>query len=162
MSYLDSALMNGEEVVHKGRVHWFIFVPGLTFLAFGIFLFSSAVGAESPDDGAGPAIFGFFLIFLSIFVLIKAFLVRISTELAVTTKRVIAKTGFIKRKTVELNHGKVESFNVDQSVVGRLFGFGTVVICGTGGGKTPIPAIENPMQFRREAMETIDKVGAIA
>jgi hypothetical protein len=61
------------------------------------------------------------------------------------------------RHTVELNHGKVESFNVDQSIFGRIFDFGTVVVNGTGGGKTPIPNIDAPLDFRRRAMETIDR-----
>jgi hypothetical protein len=57
---------------------------------------------------------------------------------------------------MELNHSKVESFHVDQSILGRIFGFGTLVVNGTGGGKTPVPNIDSPLEFRREAMQTID------
>ena len=71
-------------------------------------------------------------------------------------RSVIAKFGFIKRSTIELNHSKVESFHVDQSVLGRIFGFGTLHINGTGGGITPIPNISDPLGFRRKAMEAID------
>ncbi len=86
----------------------------------------------------------------------KAFIQRMTTELAVTSKRVITKVGLIRRSTMELNHSKVESFHVDQSILGRIFGFGTLVVNGTGGGKTPVPNIDSPLEFRREAMQTID------
>ena len=70
---------------------------------------------------------------------IEAWIARFSTELAVTTLRVIAKFGFIRRETIELNHVKVESFTIDQSVMGRILGYGTLTINGTGGIRTPIP-----------------------
>lgn len=86
----------------------------------------------------------------------EAFVKRQSTELAVTSKRIIAKFGFIRRSTIELNHSKVESFHVEQGVLGRILGFGTLSINGTGGGITPIPGIGDPLGFRRKAMEAID------
>ena len=89
--------------------------------------------------------------------LFKAFIFKISTELVVTTKRVIAKFGFIKRTTMELNHSKVESLSVDQSIIQRILNAGTISVHGTGGGKTPIPNIDNPLVFRTKAMETIDQ-----
>ena len=149
MSYVDSNLMKDENAVYKANIHWFIFVPGIVFFVIGIVLFGS--GAES-----GGSIFGFLAILLAIFSSIKAFITRTTTELAITSKRVIAKVGLIRRNTVELNHNKVESFNIDQSIFGRIFGFGTLFINGTGGGKTPIPSIDNPLEFRRKAMESID------
>ena len=91
-----------------------------------------------------------------IFSLIQAFITKVSTELAITTKRVIAKVGFIRRSTIELNHSKVESITVDQSILGRILDFGTLVINGTGGGKTPIPTVDSPLEFRRNAMQAID------
>lgn len=118
MGYIDSNLMSGEQVVYKAKIHWFIFVPGLVLLIIGIFLFS-----VDKDGGFGPVI-GTIAIFFAIFSLIKAFITKTSTELAITTKRVIAKVGLISRSTVELNHGKVESLNVDQSIFGRLLGSG--------------------------------------
>lgn len=79
-----------------------------------------------------------------------------TTELVVTSKRVIAKVGLIRRATLELNHSKVESMNVSQSTLGRIIGYGTIVVNGTGGGATPVPGIDNPLEFRRKAMQTID------
>lgn len=153
MGYVKNNLMLGEHVIHIGKVHWFIFMPGAALFLVGLLLFTVAT-----DEGIGP-IFGVFSLLFAVVSLIKAFIFKISTELAITTKRVIAKVGFISRKTVELNHSKVESFNIDQSIFGRIFGFGTVVVCGTGGGKTPIPNVDDPLEFRRQAMNVVDEAG---
>ena len=72
-----------------------------------------------------------------------------TTELALTNKRIIAKFGFIRRSTVELRLEKVESISINQGLLGRLLGYGTVVVKGTGGTGTPIPSIKKPLDFRR-------------
>jgi len=97
-----------------------------------------------------------FWLVLGLALLLRAWIQQVTTELAVTSKRVVAKFGLIQRNTIELNHSKVESFNVHQGIAGRIFGFGTIVVHGTGGGKTPIPNIDSPLQFRSEAMQAID------
>ncbi len=147
LSYVDKNLLTGENVIHKASIHWFIFIPSILTFALSIFLMGQKEGA---------AAFGALLFMFSIYMFIKAFVIKKTTELVVTSKRIIAKTGFIRRNTVELNHNKVESFNIDQSILGRIFGFGTLIINGTGGGKTPIPNIDAPLIFRKEAMQAID------
>jgi len=87
---------------------------------------------------------------------VNSLIIKRTTELAITSKRVIVKTGLIRRNTTELNHSKVESFSVDQGILGRILGFGTLVLTGTGGGKTKISNIASPLDFRRKAMETVD------
>ena len=155
MGYVEKNLMNNEEVVYKANMHWFIFVPSILIFIIGISLFFVEVGDQ--DAKAMFTLGGFIIIFIAFWSFIKALIQKVSTELAVTTKRVIAKIGFIRRNTVELNHSQVESFHVNQSILGRIFDFGTIIINGTGGGKTPIPNIDSPLEFRRNAMETIDK-----
>jgi uncharacterized membrane protein YdbT with pleckstrin-like domain len=150
MSYVDNNLMSSENVVYTGKIHWFVFAPG----AFVVLLAFVFLGMDK-ETGVGPVLGLLFSIF-GFAALIKAAIYKMTTELAVTSKRVIAKTGFISRNTVELNHQKVESFNVDQSIMGRILGFGTLVVNGTGGGKTPIANIVAPLVFRRQAMEIID------
>ena len=81
-----------------------------------------------------------------------------TTELAFTNKRVIAKFGFISRKTIEIGLTKVESLQVDQGILGRIFNFGTLVISGAGNPQAPIPGISNPMTFRRSFMEFQDNL----
>ena len=151
MGYVDKNVLPGEDIVHTASIHWFIFVPGAILLSGGIFLFGI-----DQETGTGPVL-GMIAVVIAVFSLLNALIMKATTELAVTSKRVIAKTGLISRKTVELNHSKVESFNVDQSILGRIFGFGTIIVNGTGGGKTPIPSIAAPLEFRRQAMQAIDK-----
>ena len=148
MSYVNQNLMPDEQVIYKGNVHWYVLVRGLTFLVFGATLFISsngffvAIGALAFAVGIGAVIQGF--IYMR------------TTELVVTTRRIIAKFGFIKRNTVELSHDKVESLNVAQSLIGRLLDFGTVLVNGTGGNAAPVPAIAQPLSFRRAALKVLE------
>lgn len=80
---------------------------------------------------------------------------RLTTEFAVTNKRVIVKTGWVQRETLELNLSRVESLSVDQSVMGRLFGYGTITIIGTGGTKEPFHGIAHPLEFRNAVQEQL-------
>jgi uncharacterized membrane protein YdbT with pleckstrin-like domain len=83
---------------------------------------------------------------------IAAWLKRFGTEIAVTDRRVIYKTGLIRRHTTEINMDKIESVDVDQSVLGRMFGYGTVTIRGTGEAVEPLRDIADPIAFRNAIM----------
>ncbi len=89
------------------------------------------------------------LLSLFIYPMIK----RYSDEFAVTNKRVIIKTGLIARKTLEMNLNKIESVNVDQSILGRILGYGTVTIIGTGGTREAFEQIADPVEFRKKFQE---------
>jgi uncharacterized membrane protein YdbT with pleckstrin-like domain len=132
-SYIESNLVAGERVLHVGHVSWW----GQFWLVFfGVIL--------------APVVIGLVL-------LLVAWINVKSTELGVTNKRVIVKTGFISRRTVELNLQKVESVQVDQGLLGRMLNFGTVVIAGGGNPFAPVAGIADPLGFRRaflEAQET--------
>lgn len=71
----------------------------------------------------------------------------------VTNKRIIIKTGIISRKTFEMNLNKIETVNVDQSIFGRMFGFGTITVIGTGGTREEFPDIAKPTEFRKKFQE---------
>jgi uncharacterized membrane protein YdbT with pleckstrin-like domain len=79
---------------------------------------------------------------------VAAWLKRFGTEVAVTDRRMIYKSGLIRRHTVEMNLDKVESVDVDQSLAGRPFGYGTVTIRGTGQAVEPLRDVAEPIQFR--------------
>jgi len=79
-----------------------------------------------------------------------------TSEYAITNKRVIIKIGLISRKTLEMNLSKIESVNVDQSIFGRLLGYGAITIIGTGGTRETFSALANPIQFRRVFQECVD------
>jgi uncharacterized membrane protein YdbT with pleckstrin-like domain len=78
----------------------------------------------------------------------------------VTNKRVIAKFGFISRRTVEIKLSKVESMQVEQGILGRIFNFGSLVVAGAGTPQAPIPGISDPLAFRTKFMETQENVEA--
>ena len=78
---------------------------------------------------------------------------RYADEFAVTNKRVIVKTGLISRRTLEMNLSKIESVNVDQTIFGRLLGYGTITIIGTGGTRESFPNISHPLAFRKKFQE---------
>jgi len=74
-------------------------------------------------------------------------------EFVITNKRVIIKTGIFNTKSFEMNHSKIESVNVDQSIFGRLFGYGSIQIVGSGGTKETFSDIKNPLMFRKKFQE---------
>ena len=95
-----------------------------------------------------------FFTFFGLFTLfIGPALKRWSDEFVVTNKRVIVKTGLISRRTLEMNLNKIESVNVDQSIMGRMLGYGTITIIGTGGTRESFPDISNAVDFRKRFQE---------
>ncbi len=97
------------------------------------------------------------VVFVSLKALLTLFLLpvveRATSEFAVTTRRVIIKVGLISRRTVELNLEKIESIGVDQTILGRIFGYGTIVVNGTGGTHEPFRGIARPLEFRKAVNE---------
>lgn len=133
-SYIDGALIKDEKVVYIGNISlWSLTLP----ILLGFLL---------------VWVFGLGLVFWLV-----AYIRYKSTELAVTNKRVIAKFGFVSRSTVELNIAKVESIQVHQGILGRIFNYGSLVISGGGNPQAPVPGISDPMGFRRAFMETQDQ-----
>lgn len=78
---------------------------------------------------------------------------RWTDEFVITNKRIIMKTGLIARRTVEMNLSKIETVNVDQSILGRILGYGNIIIVGTGGTREWFPNIKSPVKFRRTFQE---------
>jgi uncharacterized membrane protein YdbT with pleckstrin-like domain len=148
MSYVESNLMHDEHIVHTAKVHWCVFIPGFFFVAFSLQL------ALAGGVANNPAFFVFF--WVAVYFMVRGHLIRSTTELAVTSKRVVAKFGLIRRHSIELNLSKVESFQVEQGILGRMLGYGTITVNGTGGVRTPIRKIDQPLEFRRNAVATVD------
>jgi uncharacterized membrane protein YdbT with pleckstrin-like domain len=129
--------MQGELVVYQGRVSLWHLAPRIVI---GI--------ALAPVFGLG------LIILLSVAIRYK------STELAVTNKRIVAKFGFIRRSTVEIGVQKIESIQVHQGILGRMFDFGSIVMAGSGNPQAPIPGISQPMEFRKRFLEQQELVVA--
>ncbi len=150
MSYLQQVLQPGESVRFRTNVHWFVYLPAIAALMIGL----SLGGWYYWNDQyslvllLGALVFGTAGVLLAI----AAWLKRFGTEIAVTDRRVIYKTGLIRRHTTEINMDKIESVDVDQSVLGRMFGYGTVTIRGTGEAVEPLRDIADPIAFRNAIM----------
>jgi uncharacterized membrane protein YdbT with pleckstrin-like domain len=97
------------------------------------------------------------IIFVSLKALFTLFIAPLiaqkTSEFAITNKRIIIKVGLISRRTLEMNLTKIESVNVNQSIFGRMLGYGTIVVIGTGGTKEPFADIADPMAFRKKFQE---------
>jgi uncharacterized membrane protein YdbT with pleckstrin-like domain len=95
-----------------------------------------------------------FISWLGLFTLLlgPAF-IKWSSEFVITNRRIIVKLGFVSRKTFEMNISKIESVNVDQSLMGRLFGYGSITIIGTGGTRESFHNIRKPIEFRKAFQE---------
>ncbi|HSW84474.1 MAG TPA: PH domain-containing protein [Usitatibacter sp.] len=133
MSYIDDSLIEGEVLVHRARVSW--------WSQFGLVLLGILT----------------LVLVVGVIFLIWAWIRVRSTELAITSRRIIAKFGFVKRHTVEINLEKVESLRVEQGVWGRFLNFGTIFISGSGSSVAPIPNIADPLVFRRKFMEATNR-----
>jgi uncharacterized membrane protein YdbT with pleckstrin-like domain len=88
------------------------------------------------------------LLVLALLSFLRAWFIRVTTEIVVTDKRIIHKIGFIARRTEEINITKVETVDVTQDITGRIFGFGTVLIRGIGGSWEPLRRVSSPLQLR--------------
>lgn len=148
-SYVERVLQPGEAVRYSGTLHWIIFLPAFVLLGFSIA--GLAAMAIVPRGGAGGSIFLGIVVVAFIFGtlhLLAAWIKRHTTEIAVTDRRVIYKTGLISRRTVEMNMNKVESVDVRQDIFGRMLDYGTVLIRGTGTGLEPLNSIAAPIALR--------------
>ncbi len=151
MSYASSVLQPGETIKAVGRLHWIVFVRGFLLLAVGTALLY--YGYRTQLDARGDVasvlvLMGGLILLVGLALWLSAWFHRWITEISVTTHRVIYKTGFVRRHTVEMNMDKVETVDVDQSLLGRLLGFGTIRVRGTGQSIESLRRISHPIQLR--------------
>lgn len=147
MTYVSRVLQPGEAVVHATRMHPIIFLPAVLWLAAAVVLIFVALSFTGDLRIGGEALAAAAAVF-GIVSGLPALIRWLTTELAVTDRRVIYKAGFVSRHTLEMNCSKVESVDVDQTLLGRLLGFGTITVRGTGGSLEPIRLIADPLRFR--------------
>ena len=142
MSYIDKHLLPGEAVTYRTQLHWKVYVgPVLLVLLVLLPLVILAMSTTHPLLAILPGL-GI------VAVVLQAYVRRRTSEFAVTTKRVILKLGVMNTRSVELLLGKVEGISVTQSLPGRLFGFGAIVVTGSGGTQEPFSGIQAPLAFR--------------
>ncbi len=148
MKYVDRVLQPGETVVYATSLHWLIYARAVVIAILALVVFIGAGSVSDATLGTALRLIAGFLLLLAIFSGLGAVIRRATTELAVTDRRVIFKTGVFRRHTMEMNRSKVETVGVNQSILGRILSYGTVVVRGTGGSFEPIPYIGDPLTFR--------------
>lgn len=149
MSYVEHVLQPGENIQHVSRLHWIVYLPGLFWVIIGVA--GLIVLASNQTNPIPPGLF-VTVIAVGVILIFHAWFRRWTTEIAVTNRRVVYKRGFIRRHTIEMNMDKVESVDVDQSILGRLFDYGTITVHGTGAGIEPLHNIGSPLEFRNFVM----------
>ena len=148
MSYVQSVLQPGEHVRYATNLHWTIYLPGLLVLILAAVVYW--FGYSWLTIGAGWFWLGLaaLLCACAAVLLFMAWFRRWTTEIAVTDRRIIYKRGFIRRRTIEMHLDKVESVDVDQTILGRIFNYGDIIIRGVGVGIEPFSNVDSPIVFR--------------
>lgn len=166
MSYIDANLIPGEKVVYQTRLHWIVMLGHILFALLvlgapgGILLFyARSEQAETSAQNVHLMLGAAGVLLLSgVVVIIAGLIRRNATEMAVTTRRVVIKTGLAARKTIEMLLNKVESVEVRETAAGRILGYGTIVLVGTGGTLEPFHKIAHPLEFRSRVQQQIEKL----
>jgi uncharacterized membrane protein YdbT with pleckstrin-like domain len=153
MPYYRKVLQPGEDVRFLGRLHWIIYGPALVGVASAALIAVAGLPfAEAHPEWRGAALIVEAAIALCIlYVLVKLIgeaIRRVTTEIVVTDRRVLFKTGVFGRRTAEMNISKIETVDVFQGVIGRVLGFGTVLVRGTGSGLEPLARVADPIALR--------------
>jgi hypothetical protein len=165
MSYIESNLVSGETVIYQTRLHWIVMLghmvlgclllglPGMLLLYYAL----SQTGIESRTlhimESGSVA-----LLVCGVVVILMGMVRRNATEMAVTNRRVVIKTGLVSRKTIEMLLNKVESIEVSETAFGRMLGYGTIVVIGTGGTPEPFQKVAHPLEFRSQVQQQIEKL----
>jgi uncharacterized membrane protein YdbT with pleckstrin-like domain len=131
-----------------GRPHWFIYRRSMLVLVIAIALLIFSGSVSDPDAQHYMLVAAGIVALLALLLLLGAWIRRHSTEIAVTDRRIILHFGLVSRRTLEMNMSQVEMVDVQQSLSGRIWGYGTVVIRGSGGDLEPLVRISSPIRIR--------------
>ncbi len=144
MGYIENNLLPEEKVVYWAKLHPVIFLPPLilAFLGLAAFAVSSLVAV--------------LILLFALFLGLDRYVRLITCEFAVTNRRVLIKTGIIRRHTLELLLGRVETVGVDQGIFGRILNYGTITVIGTGGTRELFTGIAKPLEFRKAVQNRAD------
>jgi uncharacterized membrane protein YdbT with pleckstrin-like domain len=138
MGYIDANLLPEESLVHRATLHWLIFGKAIAVTALGLVLL-----AVEPTVGM-------LVVAVGVVMFVPPLIAYKTSEFGVTSKRVIVKVGLVQRQTLELLLRQVEAISVDQSIMGRVFNYGSVTLSGTGGVRGVFHNIAAPLDFRRK------------
>src|SRR5262245_15523562 len=154
MSYVQRVLQPGEQVRRVSSIHWIVYWPGVAVALVAILAYWLS------ETRLLPGIWRFSasaLALVAVALMIQQWFQWWVTEIAVTNRRVIYKKGLIRRQTNEMNMDKVESVQVEQSILGRMLDYGDVTILGTGEGFETLRTIAGPLELRNNITGTTHK-----
>ncbi len=174
MLYVQQSLAPDEELVHVGNFHWMYSAIAISNIVWGtllcIIIIIGALLVQSlgvislssynvgPDAGwitsvqalhPGVKLIAVFMFLMGFLRFGQLMVTKATTEIAITTSRLIYKRGLVARYVGEMSIDRIEGVNVLQGIMGRLFGYGRVVVRGMGVGEVVLPPIENPIAFRK-------------
>lgn len=168
MLYVQQSLSPDEEIIHIGHFHWFYTFNAIMSIVWGILgCIAVIVGAlyfqhhywngfhsegwldRIKDLHPGVRIGAFFVFLFGVMRFASMMVTKASTEIAITNTRLIFKRGLVARYVGEMSIDRIEGVNVLQTVWGRVFGYGRIMVRGMGVGEVILPNISNPIAFRR-------------
>ncbi|WP_441239176.1 PH domain-containing protein [Bradyrhizobium sp. 930_D9_N1_4] len=146
--YIDEILQPGERVLYSTNAHWIFYFPAILawIVAVGLLVLSGQTTINELRILC--FVVSGVVALAALFWTVKGWFHRFTTETDVTNLRVVHKTGFIKRRTFEMALDKVESVDVNQTILGRILNYGDVTINGVGEGRETIRTIASPLAFR--------------
>jgi uncharacterized membrane protein YdbT with pleckstrin-like domain len=144
MGYVDSNLLPNEHVTYRARLHRIVYLLPVCVLLVAVVV--AIIGGGWIALGVG---------FIGLVLLVPPWIRSISSEFAVTNKRVLVKVGLVRRHSLELLLSKVEGIGVDQGILGRILGYGTITVSGTGGTREAFRTIARPLEFRRQVQASL-------
>jgi uncharacterized membrane protein YdbT with pleckstrin-like domain len=150
MSSLDDQLLAGERIVYRSRSHWVLFTAPILVALAGIALAVTLQLTSHDYWYAGAALVG-----VALLLAVPTTVRYLSSDFAVTDKRVLARMGLLHRQSMETLLSKIEGIGVEQELWGRMLGYGTLTITGTGGTRETMPCIPRPLEFRRQVQSQI-------
>ena len=154
MSYVQRVLQPGEQVRHISSIHWIVYWPGVALALLAVVAYWLSETRLLPGIWLYTA---YALALVAVVLLIKQWFQLWVTKIAVTDRQVIYKKGLIRRQTNEMNMDKVESVQIDQTILGRMLNYGDVTILGTGEGFETLRTIASPIELRNSITGTAHK-----
>lgn len=140
MSYVSRHLNGKEKILFKGKIHWIIFFWPIVFtLIWFVFQLSAA--------------WWLLLVWVWLYYLVS----YLFAEVVITNQKIIAKYGMIAVESAAMELGRIESVQTSISILGRILGYGTVLVCGNGGKNIGIPRLVNPEKFKSELYQAIEQ-----
>ncbi len=150
MGYIDRNLLPAERVVYRTRLHWVEYVVKMFWFLLAGIVAAAVLAIVYYNRSLPPEWFALPIVTSLLAGFVVARIKIITSEFAVTNNRVLVKVGFIRRHSLEIVLPQVEGIGVDQGVIGRILGFGTITVSGTGTTREPFIRIRRPLEFRRQ------------